>query len=136
MSPASYLAAPPRDAGPLVAPVFRPATILGVWNWAIYGALSLGFLAVSGAAALVVVRGLRAWRDLKRLRRGIARELNRLADLGEATADKVGVATDNAKLETSLSRLRVDLARFAILRRAIDEVDELFQRVAWVFPRR
>src|SRR5437016_5922940 len=52
MSPASYLAAPPRDAGPIVAPVFRPATIRGVWNWAIYGALSLGFLAGSGAAAL------------------------------------------------------------------------------------
>ena len=107
-----------------------------MWNWAIYGALILAFLAVSGAAALVLVRGLRAWRDLKRLRRGIARELNRLADLGEVTADTLGAATDNAKLETSLSRLRVDLARFAILRRAIDEVDDLFQRVAWVFPRR
>jgi len=107
-----------------------------VWNWAIYGALILGFLAVSGAAAIVLVRGLRAWRALKRLRRGIARELNRLADLGEVTADTLGAATDNAKLEASLSRLRVDLARFAILRRAIDEVDDMFQRVAWVFPRR
>ena len=107
-----------------------------MWNWAIYGALIVGFLAVSGAAALVLVRGLRGWRALKRLRRGIARELNRLADLGEATADKIAVATDNAKLEESLSRLRVDLARFAILRRAIDEVDEMFQRATWVFPRR
>jgi len=102
----------------------------------IYGALILGFLAVFGASALVVVRGLRAWRDLKRWRRGIARELNRLADLGEVTADTLGAATDNAKLEASLSRLRVDLARFAILHRAIDEVDELFERVAWVLPRR
>src|SRR6266852_4210138 len=98
----------------MVAPVFRTATILGVWNWAIYGALIVVFLAVFGAAALVLVRGLRAWRDLKRLRRGIARELNRLADLGEATAEKIGVATDNAKLEESLSRLRVGLARLAI----------------------
>jgi hypothetical protein len=107
-----------------------------VWNWAIYGALILAFLAVAGAVALVAVRALRAWRAFKRLRRGIARELNRLADLGEATADKLGAATDTARLDASLSRLRVDLARFAILRQAIDEVNDQFSRVAWVFPRR
>jgi len=107
-----------------------------VWNWANYGALILGFLAVSGAGALVVVRALRAWRALRRLRRGIAGELNRLADLGEATADKLGTATDTAKLDASISRLRVDLARFAVLRQAIDEVGDMFRRVAWVFPRR
>jgi hypothetical protein len=107
-----------------------------VWDWGVYGALIAGFLAVSGAAALLVVRALRAWRALKRLRRGIGRELHRLADLGEKTADAMAAATDTAKLESSLSRLRADLARVAILRQALDEVDDTFRRLAWVFPRR
>ena len=136
MSPASYLAAPPRAVGRIVAPCFRPATIPGVWDWAVYGALIAGFPAVSGALALLVVRALRAWRALKRLRRGIGRELHRLADLGEATADAMAAASDTAKLDSSLSRLRADLARLAILRQALDEVDDTFRRLAWVFPRR
>ena len=81
---------------------------------------------------MLVVRSLEAWRALKRLRRGIARELERLADLGEITADKLETATDTAKLETSLSRLRVDLARFAVLQRAVDEAQEAFMRFAFV----
>jgi hypothetical protein len=48
----------------------------------------------------------------------------------------MAAATDTAKLESSLSRLRADLARVAILRQALDEVDDTFRRLAWVFPRR
>jgi hypothetical protein len=107
-----------------------------VWNWAIYGALIVGFVAGSAAIALLAVRALTAWRALKRLRGGVARALERLADLGELTADKLGTATDATKLEPSLSRLRVDLARLAVLREAIDEVQDLFGRVAWIVPRK
>jgi hypothetical protein len=106
-----------------------------VWNWAIYGAVLVGFLAFWGAAALLVVRVLGAWRALKRLRRGLGRELERLADLGEATAGKLGTATDTAELETSLSRLRADLARLAVLREAIAEAQDAVGRVAWALPR-
>jgi hypothetical protein len=105
-----------------------------VWNWAIYGALIVGFLAGAGAAALLVVRALEAWRTFKRLRRGVSRELGRLADLGDATADKLGAAADTAKVEESLSRLRVDLARFAVLRQALDEAQDTFRRLAWIYP--
>jgi len=107
-----------------------------VWNWAIYGALIVGFLAGSAAIAYLVVRALEAWRALKRLRRGLGRELERLADLGEATADKIGAATDSPKLESSLSGLRVGLARFAVLRRALDETQDTFTRFALVYPRK
>jgi hypothetical protein len=134
MSPASYLAAPPRAVAGIVAPVFRTATIPAVWNWAIYGALIVGFLAATGALALLLVRALEAWRAFKRLRRGIGRELERLADLGEVTADKLGAATDTAKLEPSLAQLRVDLARFAVLRQALDEAQDAFRRIAWIYP--
>src|SRR4051794_446421 len=118
MSPASYLAAPPRAVAGIVAPVFGAATIPGVWNWAVYAALVAGSLAAAGALVLLLVRVLEAWRAFKRLRRGLGRELERLADLGEATADKLGTATDTATLESSLSQLRLDLARFAVLRQA------------------
>jgi MFS family permease len=134
MSPASYLTAPPRAVAGIVAPVFGTATIPGVWNWAIYGALIVGFLAGAGALALLLARALEAWRTFKRLRRGIGRELERLADLGEATADKLGTATDTAKVEASLSQLRVDLARFAVLRHALDEAQDTFRRLAWIYP--
>ncbi len=136
MSPASYLTAPPRDAGRIVAPVPRRATIPGVSDWAIYAALIVGFLAGLAAIAYLLVRALEAWRALKRLRRGLGRELERLADLGEATADKLETVTDNAQLESSLSRLRVDLARFAVLRQALDEAQESFGWLALVYPRK
>ena len=105
-----------------------------MWDWAIYGALIVGFLAGSGAIVLLVVRVLEAWRTFKRLRRGIGRELERLADLGEATADKLGTATDTAKVDESLTRLRIDLARFALLRQALDEAQDTFRRLAWIYP--
>jgi hypothetical protein len=134
MSPASYLTAPPRAVAGIVAALFHTATIPGVWNWAIYGALIVGFLAGSGALVVLLVRVLETWRAFKRLRRGIGRELERLADLGEATADKLGTAADTAKLETSLAQLRVGLARFAVLREALDEAQDTFRRLAWIYP--
>src|SRR3954471_24653360 len=97
MSPASYLAAPPRAVAGIVAAVFRAATIPGVWDWAIYVALIVGFLAVAGAVALLVVRALAGWRSLKRLRRGIARELERLPGLRRAAAGKAAAADDTAE---------------------------------------
>jgi predicted nuclease with TOPRIM domain len=104
-------------------------------DWAIYGALLVGALATGGAAALLVVRGLRAWRDLKRFRRQLGRELERLADLGEATTQKLEKATSTAELEESLSRLRVTLARFAVLRASLDESLDAFRRLTAVYPR-
>ena len=79
---------------------------------------------------------LQAWRALKRLRRHLAKELARLADLAEQTADKVGAATDTAELTESLARLRVTLRRFALLREALDETTAAFARVTAVYPRK
>src|SRR4051812_4691906 len=115
MSPASYLTAPPRVAVAIVA----ASTTIAPVDWAIYGALIAGFLAVSGAIAFLVVRVLQALRTVKRVRRHTAKELTRLADLAEQTADKVETATDTAELTRSLGRLRVTLKRFALLREAL-----------------
>jgi len=105
-------------------------------NWAVYGALIAGFLAVSGAIAFLVVRILQGRRALKRFRRQLGKELERLADLGEQTAEKVETATDTAELDESLGRLRVTLARFAVLRAALDEATGAVARVTAVYPRK
>jgi hypothetical protein len=112
--------------------VYAPATIHTVWDWVVYGALIGGFLVGTAAIVVLVVRSLRAWRELKRLRRGLARELGRLADLGEITADKLEAVNDTAELETSVARLRVDLARLAVLQQAVDESADVFMRFAFV----
>jgi hypothetical protein len=103
-----------------------------VGNWVIYAALAVGTLAFMGALGFLGVRILQGWRTLKRLRRHLGKELERLADLGEATADKVGAASDTAALDASVTRLRVSLARLAVLRAALDEATA---PVAAVIPR-
>jgi len=105
-------------------------------DWAVYAALIVGFLAVAGATAFLVVRLLQAWRAFKRLRRHLARELDRVADLGERTAEKAGRALDTSELDAGLRSLRFTLARFAVLRAAIDEATGTVGRFAAVYPRK
>ena len=107
-----------------------------MWDWAIWGALILAGLAGIGAAALLVVRAWRTWRGLKATRREIVSRLDSLATAGEATAEKVAAAGNTAELQESLGRLRLSLARFAVLRSAIDEVQDTFGRIAAVVPRK
>ena len=107
-----------------------------MWNWLIYAALIVGALAILGALALLAIRALQAWRSFKRLRRHVARELDRLADLGEATADKVARATDTEELDRSLASLRVSLAQLALLREALDEVSDTIGSVTAFVPQK
>ena len=105
-------------------------------DWTVYGTLIAAFLAVAGAAAFAVVSALRGWRDLKRTRRHVAHELDRLADLGDRTVTKAEQATDAAELTAALATLRVSLARLGVLRAAVDEVGDTLRRVAVVYPRK
>lgn len=132
MSPASYLAAPPRVAGGIVAPV---STIVHV-DWAIYGALVFGAIATLAAAVYLTVRVLQGWRTLKRFRRHLGRSLQDLADKAEHTGELVEGVSDQRELEETLSSLRVALAKLAVLRAAVDEVTESLTRVAAVYPRK
>jgi hypothetical protein len=132
MSPASYLAAPPRVAGGIVAPV---STIVHV-DWAVYGALILAAIAMVAAGAFLVVRALQGWRALKRFRRHLGRSLQDLADKAEHTGEIVERVSDQRELEDTLAHLRVGLAKFAVLRTAVDEVSESLTRVASVYPRK
>jgi len=92
-----------------------------MWNWLIYAALAVGVPAALAGLALLAVRLLQARRSFKRLRRHVARELDRLADLGDATVTKLERATDTDELDRSLASLRMSLARITVLREAYAE---------------
>ena len=106
-----------------------------MFEWLIYAALIAAFVAVVVAAARLVVRVSQTWRGFKRLRRQLVKELDRLtlaADMLAAKAEKTG---DMERLEESIARLRVSLARVQVLRNAMDEVEALVERVAFFYPR-
>ncbi|MGH2933690.1 MAG: hypothetical protein ACRDL2_04135 [Gaiellaceae bacterium] len=92
-----------------------------MWNWLIYAALAAGAAAMLAGLVFLAVRVLQAWRDLKRLRRHLAKELLGLADAADRIADSVERASDTSQLEKRLAHMRGSLAQFAVLRDAVDE---------------
>jgi hypothetical protein len=107
-----------------------------MWDWAIWAALVLGALAGIAALTLLFMRVREALRALRNTRRDVVGRLDELAASAGATADKVGAAGDTAELQQSLGRLRVSLARLAVLRGALDEADDTFGRVFAIVPRK
>jgi HAMP domain-containing protein len=105
-------------------------------DWAVYGALIAAALAVVAAAVFVAVRSLQAWRDFKRFRRQLGRELDQLATASERTAVAAERATESAELAASVGRLRGSLARLAILRAAVDEATGTVTRFTALYPRK
>ena len=112
-------------------------TIAQMWDWAIWTALIVTFLAGIAALVLLVVRVLQAWRDLKRTRRRSVRRLDNFAAKAEATAERLETAGDTVELEESLGRLRISLARLAVLTNALDEAaEDTIDRVLAYVPRK
>jgi uncharacterized membrane protein YcjF (UPF0283 family) len=105
-------------------------------DWAIWTALIVGALAVAAGLGFLAVRILQGWRTLKRFRRHLGKELEQLAASGERAAEAAARATDTTELDQSLGRLRVTLARFAILRAALDEATGAVGRLTAVYPRK
>jgi hypothetical protein len=99
-----------------------------MWDWLDYGALIVGALAIFAEAVVLTVRVLQAVRSLKRFRRHVFRELDRLADKVETTADKLESVSDTETLDAGLGRLRISLAQLALLREAFDEALALVPR--------
>jgi hypothetical protein len=103
-------------------------------DWTIYGALIAGFAAVAAAGAFLAVRALQGWRTLKRFRRHLARGLGDLATSAEHTGAIVERVSDPTLTAQALARLRVSLARFNVLRAAIDEAEDSLGRFTAVYP--
>ena len=74
-------------------------------DWAIYGTLIAGFIAISAGAGFLVVRALDTWRMLSRFRRSLETELDRVTKLADAAAEKAE-RSDQQQLDASIARLR------------------------------
>jgi 3-deoxy-D-manno-octulosonic-acid transferase len=121
----------------ILAPVTPTVTIRDVYDWFIWGALIAGGVTLALATARLVTQMLRTWRDFKRVRRHLVRELDRVATSAEAAVEKMAATeTRTHRLEQSLGRLNMSIARLRVLTDAIDEVDATFGRAAWFFPRK
>ena len=108
-----------------------------MWDWAIWGALIVAFLAGIGALVLLVRRTRAAYRDFDRTHGTVVRELDEVTARGEAAAARAEAAAGaTSELQESLERLRVSLAQLAVLTGALDELDQMVARVAMVVPRK
>jgi hypothetical protein len=107
-----------------------------MWDWAVWAALILAGLAGIAALVLLAMRALRAWRAFRATRAAILGGLDDFAAKAQAVSDKVATAGDTAELQDSLARLRLSLARFAVLRAALDEAQDTFGRMVAVVPRK
>ena len=106
-------------------------------HWVIWVALAVAVVAGSASLARFVVVSLRAWRDLKRSRRGLFSELDRVAAAGEALGAKAAsLGDDSERLSTAMERLAVSRARLAVLQSALDEATGAVTRVTSVYPRK
>ncbi len=124
MSPASYLTAPPRVAATIVAPV--------VVFWIALAVLVVG---VVGGLVYAVVRGISFWRQLKRTKRGLTDEAERIQRATEeiqVQLDRAGESS--ALLREAAARLAVSRAKLEVQLRAVREARHTVRRVLWFLP--
>jgi hypothetical protein len=107
-----------------------------MWDWAIWAALGVGAVMGIAALGLLVLRALAAWRDFRDTRGAVLGGLDEFTSKAEAVADRLAVGADTVEVQESLRRLRLSLARLAVLRAALDEVNETVGLAMAVVPRK
>jgi hypothetical protein len=141
MSPASYLTAPPRVAGRIVAhpasgaaPTTSTIRRMLVWVWP---ALALDVLAVIGGVAFATVRGLSAYRITRTVGGELTAGVDRIARDSDELATKLEKLADSTgRLDEALTRLSASRARLNVLLAAIAQVRAALARVTGVMPRK
>ena len=127
----------PRRGPDCSTPHFRESTIVPMWDWLIWGALSFAFAAGVAALVLLVRRSRAAFREFDRTQETVGREVEELTARAELTAARAEAAAgDTSELQASLERLRVSLAQLAVLTEALDEAHDMVGRVAAFVPRK
>jgi hypothetical protein len=98
--------------------------------------IALGVFVVASTAGLVVAAraGLGAWRTFRGAARAASDELADLSSKLERLADSA--PTHGSQLERSRAGLEVSLARFAILRSALDEATDAVAPLRLLYPRK
>ena len=100
-------------------------------------ALIVALVLTVASAFFATQRGLEAFRGVKRLGRGIAGELDRIAvTSGEIERNLALAAEGGAQVEASLARLRSSRARLNVLTSALADVRAAVGRITAVVPRK
>jgi hypothetical protein len=108
-----------------------------MWDWLVWVALAVAVLAGVGSLARVFVVALRAWRDLKRSRRAVFKELDRVAAAAEAAGTHAAaLGVDSERLSRSLAQLAASRRRLAVLQSALDDATGAVGRITAVYPRK
>jgi hypothetical protein len=102
-----------------------------------WASLALAILLPAFGAVVVFRRGLALWRDLKRTGKSLLGELDVVGGrLEQMSAAAEGFGTVTARPGPSVARLQVSLARLAVLRSALRDVQSSVGRVTAVYPRK
>lgn len=100
-------------------------------------ALTVALLLVIGSSIFVTLRGLTAFRDVKRLGREIGSELDRIrAATGRIEGHLTLAAESGSRLEASLARLSESRARLNVLTSALADVRASVGRVTAIVPKK
>ena len=100
-------------------------------------ALIIALFLTVAAAIYTTLKGLEAFRGVKRLGGVVGSELDRItAATGEIEHHLALAAESGTKLEASLARLRASRARLNVLTSALADVRAAVRRIATVVPRK
>jgi hypothetical protein len=92
---------------------------------------------LTAGSIYLFVRALKLWRTFKTFGSaldGVVRELTGSLERLSANAEAFGSQTP--KLKASIDRLRHSLARAAVLRTAVQDAQDAFDRLTAVYPRK
>jgi hypothetical protein len=104
--------------------------LLAVWI-----ALAVGVLAVVLALVTAVVKGLRGWRTLKGLRRGLEEATGQVLAAAATAEQRAGELTERLEVLTQATeRLEQSLAELRVLTSAAAEVRDTVARIQGVVP--
>ena len=106
-------------------------------DWWLWAGLAVLLLGLFGGLALVVVRGLALWGQLKRTGRTLTDALERLARDADQIAVKAEAAGGgSARLAEALGRLARSRARLSVLLAALKDARAALGRFTAVYPRK
>ena len=100
-------------------------------------ALAVAIVATVASIVYATLKGLEAFRGLKRLGGQVTSEVERIEQAsGEIEKHLALAAESGSQLEVKLAQLRRSRARLNVLTSAIDEVRDSIGRVTAVYPRK
>ena len=108
-----------------------------MWDWAIWGTLIFGFVAIAWGLARLARTVVALVGDMGRLRRALFEALDVVADAAERAADRADALGPKAeRLNASLDRLAVSRRRLAVLQAGWDEVGGVIGAITAFYPRK